>query len=201
MKKINELNLITITIFQTIIAATISLFYQFIFPMTWQPLDVAMFGPNIKHGDPGRNFVIATLTQWWFSFTIAWFVYRDNPYINNFLAYSFVSMGVILFLEVVLYKLYWDYIHMIVFIVDIYIFWKKRATLFQKWLLYYLTIITIWYFSVYFLRLAYFGAPLWFIIFDYIFAVIINIAISFSFSDSISLRERLMPNIKKSQNK
>ncbi|MFX0072355.1 MAG: hypothetical protein ACFFAO_14815 [Candidatus Hermodarchaeota archaeon] len=193
MKKIKELNLKTITIIQTIIATTISLIYQFIIPMNWNPLDVRMFGPDIKHGDPDRNICIATLTQWYFSFSIAWLIYRDNPYLNSFLVYmSFISAGTIIFLSVVLYQLFWDYVHITPFVIDIYILKKKRETLYQKWIPQFFFIGTIWFYGAYFLHLAYFGAPLWIIIIDWAGATILNIALSYTFYDSLGGKKLLI---------
>ncbi|MBD3339349.1 MAG: hypothetical protein GF353_09580 [Candidatus Lokiarchaeota archaeon] len=188
MKKIEKLSLQSISMIQIAIASIISLLYQFVFPMTWQPLDVAMFGPNIKHGDPNRNVVIATISQWYFSISIAWFLYRENPYINNFLIYSFIPICTILLLDIVLFHLYWDYIHLLPFIVDIYIFRNKRFTLYQKWFPYYYIFCCTWVFSTYFFDLAYHGAPLSLILFDWISVTILSIGFTFYFPDSITKR-------------
>ncbi len=150
MKRIRECSLKTITIIQTAIATSISLLFQFVIPMNWNPLDVAMFGPDIKHGDSDRNIAIATFTQWYFSFSIAWLIYRDNPYVNNFLIYSsFVTSGAIIFLSIVLYQLFWDYVHITPFIIDIYILWKKRDTLYQKWYPQFFIFGSIWFITAY----------------------------------------------------
>ncbi|TFG07421.1 MAG: hypothetical protein EU539_04930 [Promethearchaeota archaeon] len=193
MKRISELNLKTITCIQLFIATIISLIYQFVIPLNWNPLDVAMFGPDIEHGDPKRNIQIATISQWWFSFSVAWFIYRENPYVNNFLVYSIFSSGTIILLEIVLFGLFWDYIHIVPFLVNCYILWKKRDTLFQKWLPYYLILFTSWYFLVFIFDLAYFGAPIWMIVFDFVSMVILGIGLSFTFPDSIRMKWSLFP--------
>jgi hypothetical protein len=194
MKKISELNLKTITLIQTAVATFISLLFQFVIPMNWNPLDVAMFGPDIKHGDPGRNVVIATFTQWYFSFSIAWLIYRDNPYVNNFLIYfSFVTSGAVIILSIILFQLFWDYVHITPFIIDIFIFWKKRETLYQKWVPYFFLIGSIWFYGAYILQLAYYGAPLWMIIVDWVGVSIISFVISFSFPDSMIRKKALFP--------
>ena len=50
MKKISELNIRIILLIQIATATVISLLFQFVFPLTWQPLDFTMYDPNIKHG-------------------------------------------------------------------------------------------------------------------------------------------------------
>lgn len=196
MKKIKDYSLKTITIIQTAIATFISLLFQFVFPLNWNPLDVAMFGPDIKHGDPDRNLAIATFSQWYFSFSIAWLIYRDNPYVNNFLIYSsFITAGSIIILEIYMFQLFWDYIHITAFIVDIYILWKKRDTLYQKWFPYFFIFGSIWFYGAYLLRLAYFGAPLWMILVDWVGVSILSFALSFLFPDSLIGKKNLSPQI------
>ncbi len=185
MKKISEYKLSTITPIQIAIATLISLLFQYVFPLTWQPLDLRMYGPNIKHGDSKMNVVIASVSQWYFSFSIAWLIYRDNPYINNFLIYSFGSVFMISFAGIFYYHLFWDFIHLFPLAVDFYLLWKKRDTLYQKRLPYYLIFISSWYYLVYFLHLAYFLIPLILFIANWLIVTIIGIAISFSFPDNI----------------
>jgi len=126
--KFNELSLKTITIIQIVISTTVSLIFQFIIPFSWQPLDTFLYGIK-QHGDPGTNIIIFTISQWYFSFSIAWLIFQDNPYINNFLIYSIVPLGIIVFYEFFFLYLYYDYIHITPIIIDIYLIWKKRDTL------------------------------------------------------------------------
>jgi hypothetical protein len=63
IRRINEYSLRMITIIQIIIATIISLLFQFVFPLNWQPFDCALHGPNVQHGDPGTSVVISTLSQ------------------------------------------------------------------------------------------------------------------------------------------
>lgn len=186
MKKISDLSLRNITIIQVLIATIISLLYQFVFPLSWHPLEVALHSDDVNHGDPGTAILISTISQWYFSFAIAWFFYRDNPYVNNFLIYaSLISAGVIIYLAVFLYHVYWDYIHLLPFIVDIYILKKKRASLRQRWYPHYFVLLSIWYFAVYFMGYAYFGEILSQIIFYWVIVALINLGISFSYYDSL----------------
>ena len=188
MKKFSELDIKVITIIQVTIATIISLLFQFVFPYTWQPLDVRMYGPDVKHGDPKLNVVMANFSQWFFSFSIAWILYRDNPYINNFLVYSFGSLSMIFLAEIFYYNLYWDFIHVTPLCVDVYLLWKKRDTLYQRWFPYYLFFTSIWYYTAYFLHLAYFLFPLGLYLLNWVAVTAIGIALSFTFHDSIERR-------------
>ena len=154
--KINELSLVSITSIQIAIATIISIMFQFVIPFSWQPLDRFLYGVK-QHGDPGSNLVIFTISQWYFSFSLAWFIYRDNPYINNFLIYSIVPLGIIFFYEYFIIFFYYDYIHVIPVFIDIYIIWKKRETLFQKSGLLVIVLNICWLFLVYFFKLAYYN--------------------------------------------
>jgi hypothetical protein len=156
---LKEYNLQTITIFQTSFALIISLIFQFVIPFSWQPLDTFLYGVQ-QHGDPGTNIVIFTLSQWYFSFSLAWLLYRDNMYINNFLIYSIVPLGIIVFYEFFFLFLYYDYIHIIPVLVSIYLIWRKRDTLLQKYAFYIILINISWLLSVYFLNLAYYNEDL-----------------------------------------
>ncbi len=101
MKEVNKfsnLNLRTITVIQLIIAAIISLIFQFLLPFSWQPLDTFLYGPK-QHGTPGANVIIFTMSQWYFSLSIAWLFYRNNPFLNNFLIYSIMPLGMIVIYE------------------------------------------------------------------------------------------------------
>ncbi|TFG07422.1 MAG: hypothetical protein EU539_04935 [Promethearchaeota archaeon] len=184
MKRISEYDLKTITILQIIIATGISLLFQFVFPLNWQPFDRALHGPNVQHGDPGTSVVISTLSQWFFSFAVSWLIYRDNPYINNFLIYSLFPLMMVLFMDIAIF-LWWDYIHFLPLAVDIYLLLKKRKTLFQRWFPYYFIFYSIWYTSVYFLRLTYLDLPLNLFIINWISMGILGFMISCSFPDSI----------------
>ncbi|MFX1420512.1 MAG: hypothetical protein ACFE9N_16540 [Promethearchaeota archaeon] len=154
--KISELQLKTITLIQIVIAAIISLIFQFLIPFSWQPLDTFLYGVK-QHGDPGTNIIIFTVSQWYFSISLAWFIYRDNPYINNFLIYSIVPLGIIVVYELFFLYLYYDYIHIIPVIISVYLIWKRRETLSQKYALYIIPINVSWLFLVYFLKLAYYN--------------------------------------------
>ncbi len=188
MKKFSELDIKIITVIQVAIATIISLLFQFIFPYTWQPLDVRMYGPDVKHGDPNLNVVLANFSQWFFSFSIAWLIYRDNPYINNFLIYSFGTLSMIFLADIFYYHLLWDFIHFTPLGVDIYLLWKKRDTLYQRWLPYYLTFESVWYYTVYFLHLAYFLIPFGLFVLNWAAVTTVGIALSFIFHDSIERR-------------
>lgn len=160
MKKLGQLNLKSITLIQIIVAVVISLIFQFIIPLAWQPLDAFEAGELIHHGDEGTNIIIFTVSQWYFSFSVSWHLRRDNKYINNFLVYSIPGLSSIVFIEFFIYGLYYDYIHLLTLVTTIYIIIKKRNSLIPKQAIPNFILVTIWLFSVYFLRLAYYNSPL-----------------------------------------
>ncbi|MBY9004709.1 MAG: hypothetical protein KGD73_12100 [Candidatus Lokiarchaeota archaeon] len=160
MKKLGELNLKSITLIQITVALVISLIFQFIIPLAWQPLDAFEAGKLIHHGDVGTNIIIFSVSQWYFSLAISWHLKRDNKYINNFIVYCIPGLSSIIFIEFFYYGLYYDYIHIVPFVTTIFIITKKNSTLLPKHGIPNFIIVTIWLFSVYFLRLAYFNSPL-----------------------------------------
>jgi len=157
--KLKKLNITTITLIQIAIATMISITFQFIIPFSWQPLDTFLYGAK-NHGDPGTNIVIFTISQWYFSISVAWFIYRDNPYINNFLIYSLIPLGIIFFYEYFFIFLYYDYIHVVPFFLGIYLIWKKKETLSQKYALYIIPLNISWLLLVYYFKLAYYKEEL-----------------------------------------
>lgn len=187
MIRLSELNLKSITIIQVLFALIISLLFQFVIPMNWQPLYLFGTGPNVQHFDEGANIVIFTISQWYFSLSIAWFIKRDNPYINNVLIYSLIGLAITIITEIVSFGLFYDYYHLIPFSVSIYIFWKKRDTLYPKYVIHNSIVITIWLLLVYFLRLAYFQASL----IDYLIRLVIIVSFGYVLAYIIKyLKER-----------
>lgn len=178
--KLNELSLISITLIQILSGTIISLIFQFLIPFSWQPLDTFLYGVK-QHGDPGINLVIFTISQWYFSFSLAWFIYRDNPYINNFLIYSIVPLGIIFLYEFLFLYFYYDYIHVTPFILDIYLIWKKRETLSQKFGIYIIVLNISWLIIVYFLKLAYYNEDLLVFIRNILIYSVLWILLSFLF--------------------
>jgi hypothetical protein len=159
IKKLNNLSMKRITIIQLTIATLISILFQFIIPFWWQPLHFYNSGTTIQHGDEGINIVFFTISQWYFSLSIAWFLRRDNKYINNFLAFSIVPLASVVIPEFFVYGLYYDYIHILPIIIAIYITWKKRETLEEKFVIPNFIIVSLWLYIDYFFKLAYFQGP------------------------------------------
>jgi hypothetical protein len=179
LKKLSDLNIRYITIIQLVVALIISLLFQFVIPLSWQPLDAYESGYNIKHGDPETNLVFFTISLWYFSLSIVWFLRRDNKYINHFLLYSIFPLSLMVVLEFSVLGLYYDYIHILPLIIAIYITWKKRDSLVSHYIIYYTIILTAWLFTVYFLELAYYGAPLSTFIFNWSVNTLLNIGYTF----------------------
>lgn len=178
--KLLNLNLRTLTVIQLTIAIAISLFFQFLIPFSWQPLDTFQYGAK-QHGDPGANIIIFTISQWYFSLSIAWLFYRKNPYINNFLIYSIVPLGMIVAYEFVVLFLYYDYIHFTPFIIDIYLIWKRRETLFRKFAPVIISLNITWLFLVYFFKLAYYNEDIVIFIRNVIVYLVLWTSLSFLF--------------------
>ncbi len=177
----SNLNLHTITIIQFAIAILISLTFQFLIPFSWQPLDTFLYGAK-QHGDPGANIIIFTISQWYFSLSIAWLFYRKNPYVNNFLIYSIAPLSIIVIYEYFVLYLYYDYIHITPIIIDIYLIWKRRETLFRKFAPLIITLNIAWLFLVYFFKLAYYNEDLLIFIRNVIVYLGLWTALSFLFN-------------------
>ena len=184
MKKVifslSNSNIILITGIQLTIATLISLIFQFIIPFSWHPLDTFQYGAR-NHGDPGANIIIFTISQWYFSFSITWLFYRKNPYINNFLIYSIVPLGIIVVYEFTVLFLYYDYIHIAPLIIDIYLIWKQRETLLKRFAPYVITLNIVWLVSVYFFNLAYYNEVLLVFIRNIIIYFVLWTALAFTF--------------------
>ena len=133
------------------IAVGIALLLQFVLPVTWQPFYSTVgdvFGAETGLG-------IAGLSIWFFALSISWFLYGDNPYLNSLFMYSLIPLGAILVFEFSFYFLFWDYIHLLPFLIGIYIVMKKRDTLKRKYILLFTFALTGWIFLAYYLGIAY----------------------------------------------
>ena len=179
LKKLGDLNIRYITIIQLAVALIISLLFQFVIPYTWQPLYAYGNNPNIKHGDLGTNLVFFTISQWYFSLSIVWFLRRDNKYINHFILYSIFPLSLIVVLEFSVLGLYYDYVHIFPLIIAFYITWEKRDSLISHYIIYYTIFLTSWVFTVYFLKLAYYGAPLLTFFLNWSVNTLLNIGYNF----------------------
>ncbi|MHA1426876.1 MAG: hypothetical protein ACTSQI_12890 [Candidatus Helarchaeota archaeon] len=151
--KLKELNTRQTTILQISIAVAIAILLQFVIPLSWQP-----FYTNV--GDVFGNgtevpIPIFSLNTWFFAVAIAWFIFRENPYLNSFMMYSIIPLAIIVGVEFSLYLLFWDYLHLLPFIVDLYIIFKKRDTLRRSYLLLVTFLLTGILLLEYFTGLAY----------------------------------------------
>jgi hypothetical protein len=154
-----------------------SIVFQFLIPLSWQPLD-SYLKPTIQHGDPGTNVIILTISQWYFSFSIMWFFKRSNKFINNFLIYSIPPLFSILMLEFYVFKIYYDYIHLLPLIVAFLIFFTQIETIKPKLVIWNILLLSIWLFTTFSLRLAYYNDPLSFFAFKLTIICIVDITIA-----------------------
>ncbi|HUY00802.1 MAG TPA: hypothetical protein VMV49_14670 [Candidatus Deferrimicrobium sp.] len=155
---LKEMDLRKFTLIQLGIAVIIALIVQFLVPLSWQPFN-AVVG-NVFGVKNGTGVLIASLDIWFFAFSVIWFIFRENPYLNSLLMYSLIPLGVIIGLEFAFYYLFWDYIHLLPFIIGTYILLKKRNTLRRKYILLFTFILTGWVLLAYFLGLAYSAIPI-----------------------------------------
>jgi len=167
----------SIEILQIIGAIIMSIVFQFLIPLSWQPLD-SYLKPTIQHGDPGTNVIILTISQWYFSFSIMWFFKRSNKFINNFLIYSIPPLFSILMLEFYVFKIYYDYIHLLPLIVAFLIFFTQIETIKPKLVIWNILLLSIWLFTTFSLRLAYYNDPLSFFAFKLTIICIVDITIA-----------------------
>lgn len=179
LKKLGDLNIRYVTIIQLEVALIISLLFQFVIPFSWQPLNAYGKDYTITHGHPRFNLVFFTVSQWYFSLSIVWFLRRDNKYINHFILYSIFPLSLIIVFEFSVLGLYYDYIHIFPLIIAFYITWKKRDSLIPYYIIYYTVFFTVWLFTVYFLKFAYFGAPLLTFILNWSVNTLLNIGYTF----------------------
>jgi len=173
-------NITNIVIIQILGAVCIAFLFQFVFPLWWQPLDAYNQG-KVNHLDPNTNITIFTISLWQFAFSVMWFLDPDNVFINNFLVYSIPSHTMIMIQEFFIFRLYIDYIHLLPLVLGYIILLKKRETLKQRLLPYYLIGISSILFMDYFLELAYYGGPLWVFIVKWGILTSLNIVLSFTF--------------------
>jgi hypothetical protein len=177
---LKKFKLRNLTIIQISIATVISLIFQFIIPFSWQPLDTFLYGVR-AHGDPDTNLVIFTISQWYFSISLTWFIYPDNPYINNFLIYSIAPLGILILYEFFFLFFYYDYIHITPLLIDIYLIWRKRETLLKNFAPIIIILNSLWLYSVYLLKLAYYSEDVLIFTRNVLIYIVIWIILSFLF--------------------
>jgi hypothetical protein len=165
-------------IFQIVGAIILSFVYQLVIPLSWFPLD-SLTRPTVRHGDPGSNIIIFTISQWYFSFSVVWFFKRDSKFINNFLIYSIPALYPILILEVFGFGLIYDYIHILPLVVAFIIFFTQLDTIKPKFVILNLLISSVWLYFAYFLRLAYYDDSIGFFTFKLLIICIVDLTIAF----------------------
>lgn len=191
--KIKDLSLVHITLIQVSIAAIITLLYQFVLPITFLPLDVYVITHDIPfdYGEP--NQVIFTLTQWSFGLSIAWLIYRDNKYLNNYLIYSVIPLITTFFGELIMFGLFWDYIHVVPLVVGFYIILKKSDMLEQRYFYYANVLNVVWAYAVYFLKLAYYSEVFLIFTINMTILVFLNFILSYNYRKGKKNRQSIVP--------
>jgi hypothetical protein len=168
-------------IFQIVAAIVISFVYQLVIPLSWFPLD-SFTRPTVKHGDPGTNIIIFTISQWYFSFSLVWFFKRDNKIINNFLLYSIPALYPMFILEVFGFRLIYDYIHILPLVVGFAIFFTQIDTIKPKFVILNILLSAVLLYFAYFLRLAYYDDSIGFFTFKLLLICIVDLTIAFTVS-------------------
>ena len=140
---------------QIIIAISVSLFFHFIMaPFIIDPIMAFITGT------PQHSFIIITLSQWFFSFSIAYFYYPENPIVNNYLFAGFIPVILFLMNKFILSRVYVDFLHILPIIVNIIIIWKQRETLNFKLITITSLILVSWATTVRLLNFAYVEFPI-----------------------------------------
>jgi len=190
--KIKDLSIRQITLIQLSIATVLTLLYQFVLPIAFLPLDAYIQVNDIpNYGVP--NQVIFTLTQWTFSLSIVWLLYRENKYLNNYLIYSMIPLLTTFFGELFMFGLFWDYIHVVPIFICFYIILKKRDMLEQRYFYYANGFNVLWSYAVYFLRLAYYSEVFLVFTINMMILVSLNFGLSFNFRKSKKKPQSIVP--------
>lgn len=111
------------------IAVCISIFFQFV-------LDPYIYDPYIRDQmtglfEAGDAIVICSLSMWFFSFSLAFFYYK-NELLTNYLICSFIPLLIIVIAEFTFF-LFYDFLHIPPVIVVCYILCKYRQTIRLKY--------------------------------------------------------------------
>ena len=181
--KIKDLSLRQITLIQLSIAVVLTLLYQFVLPIAFLPLDSYIQVNNIpNYGEP--NQPIFTVTQWTFSLSIAWLLYRDNKYLNNYIIYSLIPLFLTFMGELIMFGVFWDYIHVYPIVIGFYICFQKKDTLKMRYYYYPQSLNIIFSYAVYFLQLAYYNETLMNITINIVILSVLNFGLSINFRKS-----------------
>ncbi len=107
---------------QIIVAIAISLCFQFVIaPFIIDPIMAFVTG---EPQDSSR--IIITLSQWFFSFSVAFFYYSRNKIVNNYLFCGLLPVTFFLLYKFIFLQVFVDFLHILPIVVNIIILWKLR---------------------------------------------------------------------------
>ena len=141
---------------QIVLAIGISIIFQLVIdPLIYDPFIRAEMGV-LESSDA---IVICSLSMWWFSFSMAFFIYRENEIINNYLLCAFLALLMIVGIEFA--SLFFiDFLHIPPVIVVVIILWKYRSTLRLKNVALTSVLLIIWFATVRLIGTNYTSIPL-----------------------------------------
>lgn len=141
---------------QIIIAIAISVLFQFVIaPFIIDPVMAFVTG---EAQDSSR--IIITLSQWFFSFSVAFFYYPKNELVNSYLFCGFLPVTFFLLYKFIFLQVFVDFLHILPIIVNIIILWKLRETINLKLVSICSLFLVAWLVADRLLELAYIEFPI-----------------------------------------
>lgn len=96
-------------------------------------------------GEPqDSSRIIVTLSQWFFSFSVAFFYYPRNKIVNNYLFCGLLPVTFFLLYKFIFLQVFVDFLHILPIVVNIIILWKLRDSLNLKLVGIYSLFLVIW---------------------------------------------------------
>jgi len=141
---------------QIIVAIAISLCFQFVIaPFIVDPIMAFVTG---EPQDSSR--IIITLSQWFFSFSVVFFLDPHNKLINNYLFCGFLPVTFFLLYKFIFLQVFVDFLHVLPILVNIIILWKIRNSINLKLISICSLFLAIWLAADRLLELAYIEFPI-----------------------------------------
>lgn len=143
---------------QILIAVGISVLFQFVIdPYIYDPIIRTLFGGVMESLGA---IVITSLSMWFFSFSISFFIYPDNELVNSYLFCALIPLGFLVAIEFIVIHLFFDFLHIFPIVVIGFILWKKRSTIRFRNVVCSTVILIVWVLIVWLLKLNYMGVAL-----------------------------------------
>ena len=142
---------------QILVAIGISVLFQLVIdPVIYDPFIRDRMGGFLE---PGDAIVICSMSMWFFSFSLTFFIYRTNEIINNYLLCAFIPLAIIVGFEFAT-LFFIDFLHIPPVIIIVFIIWKHRSTFQLKKVAIASVVLIIWATTVRLIGTNYTGLPL-----------------------------------------